>query len=92
MTPTRRTPPPTPPDLSPEKAYAVLSKQLEGLQGLKSLGYQEGQPKEKEWAQFTGNIIARAFASNSPNRSQFGHAGSAGDYFIKGISREEVVE
>jgi hypothetical protein len=92
MTPTRRTPPPTPPDLSPEKAYAVLSKQLEGLQGLKSLGYQEGQPKEKKWAQFTGNIIARAFASNSPNRSQFGHAGSAGDYFIKGISREEVVE
>jgi hypothetical protein len=80
--PSRRTPPPTPPALSPEKAYAVLSKQLEALQGLKSLGYQEGKPKEKEWAQFTGNIIARAFASDSPNRSQFGHAGSAGDYFI----------
>lgn len=82
--PSRRTPPPTPPDLSTEKAFAVLSKQLEALQGLKNLGYQEGKPKETEWAQFTGNIIARAFASDSPNRSQFGHAGSAGDYFITG--------
>jgi len=50
---------------------------------LKSLRYQEGETKEKEWAQFTGNIIARAFASDSPNRSHFGHARSAGDYFIR---------
>src|SRR6266436_3186041 len=80
--PSRRTPPPTPPDLSPEKAYAVLSRQLESLQALKHLEYQEGKPKEKEWAQLTGNIIARAFASDSHNRSHFAHAGSAGDYFI----------
>jgi len=60
----------------------VLSKQLEALQGLKSQGYQEGQPKEQEWAQLTGNIINRAFASDSPNRSHFGHARSAGDYYI----------
>jgi len=68
--------------LSPEKAYAVLSRQLESLQALKHLEYQEGKPKEKEWAQLTGNIIARAFASDSHNRSHFAHAGSAGDYFI----------
>lgn len=72
-----------PPSLLPEKAFAALSKQLESLQALKSLGYQEGETKEKEWAQFTGNIIARAFASDSPNKSHFGHAGSVGDYFIR---------
>jgi hypothetical protein len=90
--PTRRTPPPTPPDLSPEKAYAALSKQLESLQALKSLGYQEGETKEKEWAQFTGNIIARAFASDSPNRSHFADARSTGDYFMTtdfGYPRED---
>ena len=80
--PTRRTPPPTPADLSPERAYAALSKQLESLQRLKDVHYKEGEPKEKEWAQLTGNIIARAFASDSPNRSHFGHARSAGDYFV----------
>jgi hypothetical protein len=90
--PTRRTPPPTPPDLSPERAYAALSKQLESLQTLKNLGYQEGKPKEEEWVQLTGNIIIRAFGSDSTNRSHFAHARSAGDYFITpdfGYRRED---
>ena len=80
--PTRRIPQPTPPEWAPEKAYAALSKQLESLQPLKGRPYQEVEDKEKEWAQLTGNIIARSFASDSPNRSHFAHARTAGDHFI----------
>ena len=82
MTTRRRQPPPTPPSLSPEKAHLVLSKQLELLRDLKALGHREGIPKEQEWANFTGNIVLKAFGSESPNINQFVGAGSAGEYFV----------
>ncbi len=78
--PSSRTPPPTPPDLSPEKAHAALSGQLEALQELKKLRYLEGKGKETEWAQLTGNIIIRAFNSDSLNPFHFSRARSAGQY------------
>jgi hypothetical protein len=80
--PSRRIPPPAPPDLPPEKAFAVLSKQLESLQKLKGACHIEAEAKEKEWAQLTGNVINRAFSSNSPNRSHFSSARSAGDHRV----------
>ncbi len=52
------------------------------MQELKKLGYAEGEPKEKEWSQFTGKIILRAFGSESPNVLHFNHAGSAGEYYV----------
>jgi hypothetical protein len=82
LTPRRSQPPRTPPSLSPEKAHLVLSKQLELLRDLKALGHHEGIPKEQEWANFTGNIVLRAFGSDSPNINQFVGAGSAGEYFV----------
>lgn len=83
MTPSRRMQPqPTPPDLSPEKAFAVLTTQLEALHELKKLRHSEVEGKEKEWTQFTGKIIARAFGSDSPNVDHFKRAMNAGEHFI----------
>lgn len=82
MTPRRSQPPPTPPSLSAEKAHSVLSKQLESLRELRAVGHREGQLKEQEWVNFTGNIILKAFGSNSPNTTQFAMAGTAGEYYV----------
>jgi hypothetical protein len=79
----RKTPLPTPPDLSPERAYSALSMQLESLQALKGLRYNEGEPKEREWSQLTGKLIIRAFGTDSSNRTHFSHALSAGEYYIR---------
>lgn len=88
MTPSRRTQPqPTPPDLSPDRAYAALSTQLESLGGLKRLPFRAVEGKEKEWVQLTGNIIRRAFGSDNPNVSHFGYAKSAGEYFVVPFGR-----
>ena len=67
-----------PPDLSPEKAYSVLSTQLESLQQLKGLQYQEGKPREREWSQLTGKLIIGAFGGDSPNKIHFSRALYAG--------------
>jgi hypothetical protein len=79
----RRTPPPTPPDLSPERAYSALSMQLESLQALKGLRYSEGESREREWSQLTGKLIIRAFGSDSANRTHFSQALSAGEYYVR---------
>jgi hypothetical protein len=42
----------------------------------------EMESAEQEWVQFTRNIIERAFGSRSSNLSSFGHAKSAGDYYM----------
>jgi hypothetical protein len=79
----RRTPPQPPlPDLSPERAYPILLKQLESLKKLNRKNYEAARQEEQEWIQFTEKIIDRTFGSNSPNRSHFGSAKSAGDHRI----------
>ena len=83
VTPRRTQPQPTQPDLTPERAYSALSTQLESLQQLKGLQHSEGKSKESEWTQLTGKLIIRAFGSDSPNRSNFSHALSAGEYYIR---------
>jgi hypothetical protein len=77
----RKMPPPsTPADLPAEKAFSVLSIQLKSLQELKALRQQEGEAKESEWTQLTAKLIMRAFGSDSPNKSNFSRALSAGEY------------
>lgn len=88
MTPRISQPQRTPPDLSPERAYAALTTQLEVLRQLKGLRYTEGEPKEKEWTQLTGKLIIRAFGSDSPNKAHFSRAMSAGEYFIRPYDNE----
>lgn len=72
----------TPRDLSPEKAHAALSAQLDELQKLKGRNYQEAKPDEQQWEQFTGKLMIRAFGSDSANVSNFSSARSAGKHRI----------
>jgi hypothetical protein len=76
--PSRRTPPPTSPDLPPEKAYAVLSSQLKALEKLKGRSYGEAQADEDEWENLTEKLTIRAFGGDSTNVHNFYHARSAG--------------
>jgi hypothetical protein len=55
---------------------------LESLQELKPLSYVEGEPREKEWVQFTEKLIIRAFGSDSVNKRNFLHAKTAGEYYM----------
>jgi hypothetical protein len=82
LTPRKVQPQPTAPDLSAERAYAALSKQFESLQEMKQLSYSDAEAKENEWSQFTAKLIMRAFGSDSPNRSHFSGAISAGEHYI----------
>jgi hypothetical protein len=83
LTPRRTQPQSTPPDLPTDRAYSALSTQSESLRQLKGLQYEEGKPKEEEWAQLTGKLIARAFGSDSPNRNHFSRAMHAGEYYVR---------
>lgn len=75
----RRTQPPvTQPDLSPERARAVLSTQLEKLQELKGRSYHAVKAAEDEWFQLTEKLVIRSFGSGSTNYRNFGRARSAG--------------
>jgi len=69
-----------PPDLSPEKAFAHLSQQMEKLQTFKNKNYQDARAEEEEWFQLTHKLIQRAFGSGSPNAQNFGRATSAGEH------------
>ena len=75
-------PPPIAPDLPPDKAFEVLSRQLQSLQELKGARYSDGEAKEREWAQFTEKVIIRAFGGDSPNKQHFRRALSEGDYYV----------
>jgi hypothetical protein len=72
----------TQPDLSPERAYAALSRQLDALQKLKKRDYREADAEETEWENFTEKLIIRAFGSDSANLNHFFHARSAGTHRI----------
>jgi hypothetical protein len=76
-------PPPTPRDLSPERAHAALSKQLDMLQQtLKGRNYGDVEAEETEWTNLTEKLIIRAFGSDSVNLHHFYRARNAGDHYV----------
>jgi hypothetical protein len=79
--PRKQQPAETLPDLSPEKAYAVLNVQLEKLQLLKDRNYEEANAAENEWFQLTEKLVLRSFGSGSTNYSNFRRGRSAGVHF-----------
>ena len=82
--PSRRSQPAeTPLDLPPEKAHAVLKAQLEKLQELKVLKYQDADAAEDEWYNLTSKLVQRSFGSGSTNYSNFRTGRSAGHYYIR---------
>jgi hypothetical protein len=83
MAPRRQQPQETAPDLPPEKAYTLLSAQLEKLQALKRQTYQEAQAAEEEWFQFTHRLVLRSFGSASSYYRDFGYGKSAGEHYIR---------
>lgn len=81
--PPRRTPPGTPADLSPERAYTVLKTQLAKLPELKGRNYQEASAAEDEWFQLTEKLVLRSFGSESTNYSNFRAASTAGEHYLQ---------
>lgn len=82
MPPRRTQPQETAPDFPPQKAYLVLSTQLEKLQSLKGKNYQESEAAEEEWYHLTEKLVMRSFGSGSPNYRNFRFARSAGSSYI----------
>lgn len=66
------------PDLSPEKAHPLLSKQLEALGTFKGRNYREAGSDEHQWFQFTEKLILRSFGSVSTNLKHFRNCVSEG--------------
>jgi hypothetical protein len=79
--PRKQQPVETLPDLSSEKAYAVLNVQLSKLQLLKGRNYEEAKAAENEWFQLTEKLVLRSFGSGSTNCSNFRRGRSAGVHF-----------
>jgi len=67
----------TPPDLTPERAFSLLSDQLDQLQSLKMRNHGEAKTIEKEWYQFTERLVSRSFGSKHPNLDNFQRCWSA---------------
>jgi len=83
MPPKRTQPQETAPDLPPEKAYSVLSVQLEKLHIFKGQEYQQAKAAEDEWYHLTEKLVMRSFGRASPNYRNFVHARSAGKHYIR---------
>jgi len=83
MAPRRPAPQETPPDLPPEKAYKLLSAQLEKLNDFKNLSYQQAGQQENEWFQLTQKLVLRSFGSGSSNYMNFSNARSAGEHYMR---------
>jgi hypothetical protein len=73
----------TAPDLSPEKAYSVLSAQLEKLQILRGQDYRQAKAAEDEWYHLTEKLVMRSFGRASPNYRNFVNARSAGEHYMR---------
>jgi hypothetical protein len=80
MPPRRVQPQETEPDIPSERAYVLLSEQLEKLQAFKTRSYQEAEANEAEFYQFTEKLVLRSFGSASSNYRNFSHSRSAGSY------------
>ena len=81
--PRKQHPTVTPPNLPPEKAYALLNVQLEKLKALKGRNYLEAKADEDEWSQLTEKLMIRSFGSDSPNHSHFRDAMFAGEHYVE---------
>jgi hypothetical protein len=80
--PRKKQPTVTPPDLPPEKAYALLNVQLEKLQALKGRSYAAAKADEDEWSQLTEKLVIRSFGSDGPNHVNFFRARAAGEHRV----------
>ena len=83
MSPKPSQPQETAPDLSPEKAYSVLSAQLEKLQTLKGQDYQKAKAAEEEWYHLTEKLVMRSFGNGGPNYRNFTDARLAGEHRLR---------
>jgi hypothetical protein len=61
----------TPPDLSPQRAFSLISQQIEKLQAFKGQRLRDVKAAEKEWYHFTERIVSRAFGVPHSNLSNF---------------------
>ena len=77
------------PTVPPDRALSALTQQLEGLQKLKGRTYHEADAEEKEWENFTQNIIEAAFGDPSSSLSRFHSAKWAGEHSMMGISPQQ---
>jgi hypothetical protein len=80
MPPRRPIPQEPAPDIPTERAYELLSRQLEKLKSFSGLPYQQAEPIEGEWFQLSEKLMARSFGKDSSNYRNFSHAHSAGHY------------
>jgi len=85
MSPRSKTPPPNPPDWTPEKTYAALKKQLAELDHFRGRHYREVENEEQGWRNLTENILTHGFGEGSNNVSQFHHAKWAGEHYMGGM-------
>ena len=76
----RSVPTAQPPTISPERAYAAITKQLASLNALRSRDYREAEQEESQWKQFTESVLEHSFGKPSTALSQFYSARSAGSY------------
>jgi hypothetical protein len=81
--PPKHTPQETAPDFPPEKAYLLLSAQLEKLEAFKGQSYQQATGAEDEWYHLTEKVVMRSFGSASPNYRNFRNAHSAGERRVR---------
>ncbi len=74
------------PTLPPERALKALTQQLEALQKLEGLNYEEADAEEIEWTHLTQSIIEAAFGDPSSALTNFHMARAAGQHNIRGVS------
>lgn len=77
------------PTVSPQRALAALTQQLERLQKLKNREYQEADAEETEWVHLTQSVIEAAFGVPSTSLSKFRMANFAGEHNVMGISTQQ---
>jgi hypothetical protein len=84
------TPPPTPPDWSPEKTHAALKKQLIALDHqLGGKDYRQAETDEREWSNLTHVILEHGFGENSSNVQQFSRAKIVGQVWSPQMSSSQ---
>ncbi len=88
--PSRRVPEPRKSDWPPDKAVAILRKQLSELQQFRGKKFREVENEENEWVQFTSNAIVHGFGEHSQNDRSFSMACHAGEYSMMGTSEGQL--
>src|SRR5260370_4625641 len=88
--PSRRVPEPRKSDWPPDKAVAILRKQLSELQQFRGKKFREVENEENEWVQLTSNAIVHGFGEHSQNDRSFSMACHAGEYSMMGTSEGQL--